>query len=121
MRRTVTLLAVLSVACSCYRWEPHAVSPGGAAVPDAATLRLTRPDGSQLVLRQAEVVNDSVHGLPDGSRRSLERHAESLSDIHQLEVRAFNGPATAYILLGVALVVVGAGVAAAQIASGINN
>jgi hypothetical protein len=79
MRRAVAALLLLSMP-ACMMWHPHSVTEIGPET-DRERVRITRQDGSSVVLEYATLRADSVTGVEDGgAMRSV-----PLADVHTLE------------------------------------
>jgi hypothetical protein len=98
-RRSLVVTALLTtqiVACSSWRVEP--VAPEQLLHERApAELRVTRTDGSQLVLARPKVSGDSLTGLSNDAPRGV-----PLADIGTIATR--HGDAGKSVLLGLGIV-----------------
>ena len=95
---TALWLPVTIAACRSWRAEPlNSVAP--VAVRHPSAVRLTRVDGSRVVLRYPALVADTLVGSYDAEARI------ALADIRALETRGFSGARTAALAGVVAAVV----------------
>ncbi len=110
-RSTAMLLLLVLPLSACHKWVPPELRPGVA--PDSVVaydqVRVTRVDGSSLVLHGARLSADSLVGddEPSGTRRQPLRVALPRHEIESLEVRRTDVGATVLTALGVAAVAIG--------------
>ncbi len=107
-RRTVTLLLMLLYGTACQAWHVQPVAPESLLAPRRpATLRVTRTDGSHLVLEHAIVRAGTLLGTV--SAHGLQQEIRiPLTDVRQVETRGFSAGRTVELGLAglfVALVV----------------
>lgn len=97
-RSIATSLLVLHMA-SCHSWRSEALAPAQLVPAEhPEVVRVTRSDGSILILRHPTVRNDSMFGIgPDSAEARL-----ALQDVREVEVRRFSAGKTAGLVLGVA-------------------
>jgi len=97
MPRLSRLAAVPLLACSllgaCTTWRSRPVSEPGAAAFVAKQARVTRADGTALVLADAQVRGDSLWGTAARGARV----AVALRDVRRVEVRRPNELGTAIL------------------------
>lgn len=111
-RRAVSLLMVL-LAAACHEWRIDDVAPKTVPLTrQPATVRVTRMDGSQIVLMRAVVQGDTLSGdtlAVSGRDTSEQRHIRiPLSEVQQIATRVPSADRTVGLGLGIA-----AGLAAA--------
>jgi len=109
MPRISRMMAVTLLACAllgaCTTWQARPVAHPGAPAFVARRLRVTRADGTALVMRNAHVRGDTLAGAaePDGAVVAL-----ALADVRRVEVRRANEVAGVALLslaiAGVAIV-----------------
>ena len=97
--RPVTALLLTVQLAGCYSWRAESVSPARlTAAEHPAIIRVTRPDGSQLLLRQPAARSDSLFGVTaEGVEIGL-----PLPQVSKVEVRRFSTGKTGGLVLGVA-------------------
>lgn len=104
-RSTAMLLLLVLPLSACHKWVAPELRPGAA--PDSIVaydqVRVTRVDGSSLVLHGARLSADSLVGddEPSGTRRQPLRVALPRHAIESLEVRRTDVGATVLTALGV--------------------
>ncbi len=103
-RATSTCLLLLLTSTTmtgCVSWQSQMTS---TTIRPQTDVRLTRPDGTKLLLVHAEIRGDSVHGY--GMSRSRQSapptYAMPLADVQNLEVRRFSGEHTFGLVFGIA-------------------
>jgi len=100
---TALWLPVTIAACRSWRAEPlNSVAP--VAVRHPSAVRLTRVDGSRVVLRYPALVADTLVGSYSVGSQDAEARI-ALADIRALETRGFSGARTAALAGVVAAVV----------------
>lgn len=104
-RSTAMLLLLVLPLAACHKWVAPELRSGIA--PDSAVaydqVRVTRVDGSSLVLHGARLSADSLVGddEPPGTRRQPLRVALPRHEIESLELRRSDVGATVLTVLGV--------------------
>lgn len=83
MRATV-LLVMLVTTSGCFAWKTVGALPRAADLP--ADTRITKYDGTVIVLAQSRIENDTIRGYVDGSHY---RHVIPLAAVDLLEAREF--------------------------------
>ena len=78
----------------CHGWRAQANPTPGAQLPNPA--RVTRTDGSVVVMRDAAVARDSVAGTGEAGRVAI-----PLSEVRSIEARGMNGGRTALLTVGI--------------------
>ncbi|HVE78157.1 MAG TPA: hypothetical protein VNA89_04830 [Gemmatimonadaceae bacterium] len=101
----VPMLACLVCLHGCTSWHRRDVSAGAApAISSDHPVRITRMDGSTMVLEHPRVVGDSVVGdVGDPPRRA----AVALSDVQRMDVRRVSLLRTGGLALGVGAAALG--------------
>ena len=104
-RPHVRLLPLLLCVAGCHTWQHRDVAnlrpaPAPIVFSGSYPVRVTRPDGSKIVLKRAEVVGDSVVGEVE---RRPRRAAMAVADVHRLEERHVSVPRTALLVVAVAV------------------
>jgi hypothetical protein len=98
---------VLTAACSS--WQQRRITQGEIpVVTSGRPVRVTRADGSTVVLERPQIVADSLVGVLETTNR---RAAISLGDIRRLEEKRVSAQRTAGLTIGIlagVLIVVGA-------------
>lgn len=101
--RTSARCLVLVLLAGCTSWHPRtSPSPGSHTAYDHP-VRVVRKDHSDVVLREAYVIGDSLVG-----RAGETRAAVALSDIERVDERELSFARTSGLLFGLAAVAVGA-------------
>jgi hypothetical protein len=88
---------------ACTHWKVQSAFPEQAvSARRPQKVRVTRDDGSRIVLRKPEIVGDTLYGAPRHSRRGAgsPRPAVALTDVSEVAVRGVNVAGTAVIALG---------------------
>lgn len=83
-----------TVLSGCHGWRAQANPTPDAQLPNPA--RVTRTDGSVLVLRGAVVSQDSITGTAERSRVAI-----PLSQVRSIDARRMDGDRTALLGLGI--------------------
>jgi hypothetical protein len=102
----VALIAMLGIpAGACTSWKTQPVAPDQTLAKSPNQVRVTRSDGSKVVLRRPAIVEDSLVGEPPGdpARRIAQRLAIPLSDVQSVAVQQVNAGRTVLLLTGVGL------------------
>lgn len=102
MRASARFLAIVLVA-GCATWHPQATPSPRSNKAFDHRVRVVRKDHSEVVLREAYVVGDSLVGRADTARVAV-----ALSDIDRLDQRELSFVRTGGLLFGLAAVAVGA-------------
>ena len=103
-RAGVTGLVLAAWSSSaCAHWKVQSAFPEqvvSAGRPQQ--VRVTRDDGSRMVLRRPEIVGDTLYGAPRNGRAGAgsPRPAVALTDVSELAVRRVNVVGTAVMALG---------------------
>lgn len=107
--RLVLLAAVLT---ACTKWQVQDVSPQQLlAEHPPARVRVTRADRTAIILRQPELVSDTLYGIArDSAGPAGPRQGVPLSDIAQIAIRRRDPLATGLLALGSAAIAAGVGV-----------
>ena len=100
VRCTTALLLVTLCGLSCQAWHTEGVTPQLLATRAPATLRVTRVDGSQLVIGRPALRGDTLFGVVD--RRPI--HIQ-LTEVRETATRRFSAGRTAGLVAGVGAVV----------------
>ena len=89
---------LLAPATACSTWSRRDVAPGApVVVSDRRAVRVTRADGSVLVMTHSVIVNDSLVGVAGEPPR---RVAVAVRDVERLDERRFSPARTAGLALG---------------------
>jgi hypothetical protein len=88
-RRSVVALSCALMLGACTTWEEQS-SPAPAGNRPVKTVRLTRMDGSTVVLENVAVENDSIVG----SRGLARRYAVAVADVKRTEIQRIDPAAT---------------------------
>lgn len=101
--RTVVALALLAsvILSGCHGWRPQTSPTAGAQLPNPA--RVTPMEGSEIVLRNATVSQDSLVGTGERGQRV----ALPLSQVRRVEARRVDGGRTALLVGGILAAVLG--------------
>ena len=95
---------VLAAWCSsaCTHWKVQSAFPEQVVSRRPQKVRVTRDDGSQMVLRQPVIAGDTIYGAPRNGRVSAgsPRPAVALTDIGDVAVRKVNVVSTVALTLG---------------------
>ena len=83
---------------ACMHWKTQSALP--EVVAGKHPSRVTRGDGSRVVLLRPEVLGDSLVGAPAGRSRSGGRPAVALPDVSEVALRRVDPAATAAMGLG---------------------
>ena len=97
-RCVVGLILASTLLSGCHGWRPQANPTPGAQLPNPA--RVTRTDGSVLVLRGAAVSQDSITGTAERSG-GAGRVAIPLSQVRSIDARGMDGGRTALLTVGI--------------------
>ena len=84
LRRPLALLALVIVVAGCFDWRTVGALPTAADLP--ADTRITRMDGTAIVLAQARIQNDTITGYVSGSHV---KHVIPLAHVDLIEARQF--------------------------------
>lgn len=111
LRRPVALLALVVVVAGCFDWRTVGALPRSADLP--ADTKITRYDGTAIVLAQARIENDTIRGYVSGSNV---RHVIPLAHVDLIEAREFQAKQSviAGVLVGTLLYVIVKGLQATQ-------
>ena len=106
VRRVVHNLMLVSLmpgATACTSWRAHRLVPSSNAgqLPDVAYL-VTRRDGSQLLVRDAQLQRDTLHARLTGAPRGTQGGiiAVPMSEVVHVETRRFSAVRTAGVVGG---------------------
>ena len=103
-RAGVTGLVLVAWSSSgCAHWKVQSATPEQVVSAGRPyQVRVTRDDGSRIVLRRPEIVDDTLYGAPRGGRVSAGRHrpAVALIDVSEVAVRRMNVVGSAVLALG---------------------
>src|SRR5689334_8819563 len=115
-RRAGTLLLILLSGAACQAWHTEGVaSEAILATHQPGRLRVTRVDGSRIVLKRPVLQGDTLVGI--GHRQSDQQAVRvALTDVRQVETRGFSSDRTAWLVVGVTGGLVGAFLVAYAIA-----
>ena len=95
---------VLAAWCSsaCTHWKVQSAFPEQVVSRRPQKVRVTRDDGSRMVLRQPVIAGDTIYGAPRNGRVSAgsPRPAVALTDIGDVAVRKVNVVSTVALTLG---------------------
>lgn len=100
------LIATLGMpAIACMSWKTQPVSPDQALAKSPTQVRVTRADGSKVVLLRPAIVADSLIGEPPGdpTKRIAQRVAIPLSEVQSVAVQRLSAGKTALLIAGVGL------------------
>jgi hypothetical protein len=91
----------ISILCAalwaCTSWQSEPVAPAQlVASDDAQRVRVTRTDGSQVVLEDARVAADGVHGQWERTQAFI-----PTTEVRQLQVRREDQAGTVGLIVGV--------------------
>ena len=92
---------------ACTHWKVQSAFPEQVvSVRRPQKVRVTRDDGSRIVLRQPEIVGDTLYGAPRDGRAAAgsPRPAVALTDVSEVAVRRVNVVRTAVLALGTLVV-----------------
>jgi hypothetical protein len=98
-----TRLALFGILLAgCTQWRVQSVPPQQlVAAQHPGRVRVTRPDGTQVVLSDPEIVDDTLYGIEAGKgRASAHREGIPLHDVAHVSVRKSDPFATG-VLIGV--------------------
>lgn len=84
LMRATLLLVMLGTSSGCFAWKTMGALPRSADLP--ADTRITKYDGTVIVLAQSRIENDTIRGYVDGSHY---RHVIPLAAVDLLEAREF--------------------------------
>jgi hypothetical protein len=99
LRHPLTALLLTFLLAGCHSWRAESVSPSRLIeAKHPGTIRITRPDGTQLLLQQPIARNDSLVGVAEG-RGQTGLH---LNEVRNVETRRLNAVKTGGLVLGVA-------------------
>ena len=103
--RVGTLLMVLSGA-GCQAWHTQQLAPEAVlAARHAAQLRITRADGSHVVIQHPKLQGDTVVGIGRGQQGKVR---VPVADIRAIATRGFSPERTVALGVGVAALAYGA-------------
>jgi len=122
-RRAGTLLLMTLSGTACQAWHTERVAPQTVlATRQPAKLRVTRTDGSQIVLQHPVLRGDTLVGTRPGRQEVRVAYTEAeqvgrevripLTEVRQTATRGFSVGRTVGLLVGVAAAVLAAYVAA---------
>jgi hypothetical protein len=91
---------------ACTHWKVQSAFPEQVVSRRPQKVRVTRDDGSRMVLRRPEIVGDTLYGVQRDEQAAAgsPRPAVALTDVSEIAVRRVNVVTTAVLALG-ALVV----------------
>jgi hypothetical protein len=103
-RRAGVTGLVLAAWCSsaCTHWKVQSAFPEQVVSRRPQRVRVTRDDGSRIVLRQPVIVGDTLYGAPRSGRVSAAspRPAVALTNVSDVAVRKVNVVSTAARTVG---------------------
>jgi hypothetical protein len=89
-RAGLTALLLLAWTTSaCMHWKVQDALPEQVATRRPYEVRVTRDDGSRVVLRRPEIVGDTLYGAARG-RTAAPRPGVALADVSEVALRRFN-------------------------------
>jgi hypothetical protein len=111
LRRPVALLALVLVVTGCFDWKTVGALPSAADLP--ADTRITRYDGTAIVLAQARIENDTIKGYISGNNA---KQVIPLAHVDLIEARQFQAKQSLIggVLVGTALYLMIKGLQASQ-------
>jgi hypothetical protein len=98
--RPLVLLLAATLLPACYSWRTSTVPVDQALTNRPDEVRVTRHDGTQLILSSPHLSGDTLIGVRRASRSEVSV-AVPLSDVRAIEVRRFDGVETAGLIVGV--------------------
>ena len=118
LRRTGLLVVTILSGMGCYTWRVESLTPEAVLAAGQPTeVRVTRTDGSMIVVRDPVLRADSLTGAI--SRHGTREDARiPLADVHQIATRQFSAGKTIGLVVGLAAGIYGGYVAVWLIACG---
>lgn len=102
-RRTIGLLLIAACGSGCYVWRTQPVAPAQImADRQTSKLRITRNDGSQVILEQPTMRGDTLLGIVRGNRSTADEVRIPLSDVREVAKEHLSARRTAALVAGVA-------------------
>jgi hypothetical protein len=103
-RRTGVTCLVLAAwsSSACTHWKVQSAFPEQVVSRRPEKVRVTRDNGSRIMLRRPEIVGDTMYGAPRNGRASAgsPRPAVALTDVSEIAVRRVNVVGTTVLSLG---------------------
>jgi hypothetical protein len=101
-RRCAAMLVMILYGTACYTWHTEQAGPQAVVTTrQPEILRVTRTDGSEVVLHQTVLQADTLVGVARDQHGSAEVHV-ALTDIQQIATFRFSAGRTLGFLVGVA-------------------
>jgi hypothetical protein len=87
---------------ACTHWKVQSAFPEQVVSRRPQRVRVTRNDSSRIVLRQPEIVGDTMYGVPRSGRADAgrPRPAVALADVSEVAVRRVDAVRTTVLALG---------------------
>jgi hypothetical protein len=87
---------------ACTHWKVQSAFPEQVVSRRPQRVRVTRNDSSRIVLRQPEIVGDTMYGAPRNGRAAVggPRPAIALTDVSEVAVRRVSVVRTTALVLG---------------------
>jgi hypothetical protein len=101
-RRAATLLVMILYGSACQAWHTERVTPESLLVTrQPATFRVTRTDGSQIVLEHPVLRADTLSGTVRGPNEQQDVRIP-LTEVREVATRGFSAGRTVGLVVGVA-------------------
>lgn len=110
---SAALLVLLAGACTSWRSQPGPAPEAIGRLNGSGTVRVTRRDMSVLVMRNPQVVGDSIVGVAGDTPT---RAAVAIADVQRIDARRVSATKTGGLAVGTVLVVSVVAIAAAFVA-----
>lgn len=103
-RRAGILLFIAPIATACTQWHVQRITPESVMVAHPTRLRVTHTDGSQQVLNQPVLTQDTLVGTASGRGATpgvpLPQSRIALADVHHVSTRGFSPGKTIGLFFG---------------------
>jgi len=115
MRKSNAIQHLLVVGClsACTTWEVQSASPQQVLTDhQLAKVRVTRTDSTTLVVKEPQIVGDTLFGIGQSNSSGpehIDRHAIALTDIDRIAIRKTDATSTVLVGLGSAALAGGIG------------
>ena len=101
------MLVVMTVCgTGCQAWHLEGVAPESLLTTRPRTIRVTRTDGSRVVLEDPVLRNDTVSGLVADKREGQQQVSIPIADVQQVETPRFDVARTFGLFAGLGVLVV---------------
>ena len=105
-RSWAAMLLVMTVCgTGCQAWHLEGVAPESLLATRPGAIRVTRTDGSRVVLEEPVLRNDTVSGLVADKREGQQQVSIPMADVQQVETPRFDVARTFGLFAGLGVLV----------------